>query len=221
MPRSVMLPALLFTIAFIIINGLQVLTSRLFDVRRTLVIGLALIAGVSVEAFPHVATAAPASLAPIIGSSLVTATVTALLLNLVFRIGVRKTARLTLEHGETDHQKIQEFFDTQTAAWGARPDVAKRATFGALQLIDAVVEEFWAGGPVTIETSFDEFNLDVRVLYRGDPPPLPDQRPSNEEIMESEQGVRLLAGYMLRRNADRVRTDMHDGMARVHFHFDH
>ncbi len=221
MPRSVMLPALLFTITFILINGLQVLTSRLFDVRRTLVIGLALISGVSIEAFPGIAVAAPASVAPIIGSSLVTATVIALVLNLVFRIGVRKTARLTLEHGEVDQQKIQEFFEAQTATWGARPDVAKRATFGVLQLIDVVVEEFWSGGPVTIEASFDEFNLDVRVIYRGETPPLPDRRPSNEEIMESEQGARLLAGFMLRRNADRVRADTRNGMARVHFHFDH
>ena len=184
-------------------------------------IGLALISGVSIEAFPGIAVAAPASVAPIIGSSLVTATVIALVLNLVFRIGVRKTARLTLEHGEVDEQKIQEFFEAQTATWGARPDVAKRATFGVLQLIDVVVEEFWSGGPVTIEASFDEFNLDVRVIYRGETPPLPDRRPSNEEIMESEQGARLLAGFMLRRNADRVRADTRNGMARVHFHFDH
>ena len=221
MPRAVMLPALLFTITFILVNGLQVLTSRLFDVRRTLVIGLALISGVSIEAFPDIASAAPASVAPIIGSSLVTATAIALVLNLMFRIGVRKTARLTLEHGEVEHQKIQEFFDAQTATWGARPDVAKRATFGVLQLIDAVVEEFWTGGPVTIEVSFDEFNLDVRVIYRGEAPPLPDRRPSKEEVMESEQGARLLAGFILRRNADRVRADTHDGTARVHFHFDH
>jgi xanthine permease XanP len=221
MPRSVMLPALLFTITFILINGLQVLTSRLFDVRRTLVIGFALIVGVSIEAFPGVATAAPPSIAPIVGSSLVSATVAALVLNLIFRIGVRKTARLTLEHGEADHHKIQEFFETQSAIWGARPDVAKRATFGVLQLIDVVMEEFWTGGPVTVEASFDEFNLDVQVEYQGQTPPLPDRRPSNEEIMESEEGARLLAGYMLRRNADRVRADMHDGLARVHFHFDH
>jgi NCS2 family nucleobase:cation symporter-2 len=221
MPRSVMLPALLFTITFILINGLQVLTSRLFDVRRTLVIGSALIVGVAIEAFPGVAAAAPPSIAPIIGSSMVSATLAALALNLIFRIGVRKTARLTLDHGEADHQKIQDFFETQAAIWGARPDVAKRATFGALQLIDVVVEEFWSGGPVTIEASFDEFNLEVRVMYRGEPPPFPDRRPSNEEIMESEQGARMLAGFMLRRNADRVRADMHNGMARVHFHFDH
>jgi NCS2 family nucleobase:cation symporter-2 len=221
MPRSVMLPALLFTITFILVNGLQVLTSRLFDVRRTLVIGLALISGVSIEAFPGIAAAAPASVTPIIGSSLVTATVIALVLNLVFRIGVRKTARLTIEHGEVDQQKIQEFFEAQTATWGARPDVAKRATFGVSQLIDVIVEEFWTGGPVTMEVSFDEFNLDVRVTYRGEAPSLPDRRPSNEEIMESEQGARLFAGFMLRRNADRVRANTHNGMARVHFHFDH
>jgi NCS2 family nucleobase:cation symporter-2 len=221
MPRAVMLPALLFTITFILVNGLQVLTSRLFDVRRTLVIGLALIVGVSIEAFPGIAEAAPPSVAPIIGSSMVSATMIALALNLVFRIGVRKTARLTLEHGEADHQRIQDFFETQTALWGARPDVAKRATFGVMQLIDVVVEEFWTSGPITIEASFDEFNVDVRVMYRGKPPALPDRRPTNEEIMESEQGAQMFAGFMLRRNADRVRADSHNGMARVHFHFDH
>jgi xanthine permease XanP len=221
MPRAVMLPALLFTITFILINGLQVVTSRLFDVRRTLVIGLALITGVSIEAFPGITAAAPPWLAPIIGSSLVSATIVALALNLVFRIGVRKTARLTLAHGEVDHQKIEAFFEAQTATWGARPDVAKRATFGVLQLIDVVTEDFWTSGPLTIEASFDEFNLDVRVIYRGEAPPLPDRRPSNEEVMESAQGARLLAGFILRRNADRVRADMHNDMARVHFHFDH
>lgn len=89
------------------------------------------------------------------------------------------------------------------------------------QLIDVVVEEFSTGGPVVVEATFDEFNLEVRVIYRGQPPALPDRRPTNEEIMESEEGARLLAGFMLRRNADRVRADMHNGMARVHFHFDH
>jgi hypothetical protein len=36
MPRSVIISALLFTVAFILINGLQVMLSRLIDARRTL-----------------------------------------------------------------------------------------------------------------------------------------------------------------------------------------
>ena len=220
-PRSVILPALLFTVAFIIVNGLQILTSRLLDVRRTLVIGFALVAGVAIEAFPGIAGAAPAMVAPILGSSLVFSTIVALVLNLLFRIGVRKTASLSLHGGLVDHQKIGDFFAVQTAAWGARPDVASRVTYGAIQLLDVVAQDFWTDGPLVVEASFDEFNLDVRVTYRGQAPAFPDQRPSNEQIRASEEGAKLLAGFMLRRNADRVRAECNDGVARVHFHFDH
>jgi xanthine permease XanP len=221
MPRAVILPALLFSVTFIIVNGLQILTSRLLDARRTLLIGLSLIAGVAIEAFPGIAAGVPAPLVPIIGSSLVFSTVIALALNLLFRIGVRKTATLSLEGGTVDHQKIQDFFAAKTALWGARPDVATRATFGVIQLIDGLIEEFWAGGSLVVEASFDEFNLDVRVSYRGEAPPFPEQRPSNEQIRDSVDGAKLLAGFMLRRNADGVRADAKDGTARVTFHFDH
>jgi NCS2 family nucleobase:cation symporter-2 len=221
MPRAVLVSSLLFTVTFIIVNGLQIATSRLLDVRRTILIGLALIAGVTVEAFPGIATSAPAWIAPIVGSSLVFSTAVALVLNLVFRLGVRKTARMSIEPGGVDHQKIQDFMAAQAAAWGARPDIANRATFGAIQLVDVVAEEFWTEGPLVVEASFDEFNLDVRVIYSGEAPRFPDKRPSNDEIRESAEGTKLLAGFMLRRNADRVRAERKDGIARVHFHFDH
>ena len=72
-----------------------------------------------------------------------------------------------------------------------------------------------------ITASFDEFNLDVRLAYRGDVPEFPTERPTAEQIRESDQGARLLAGFMLRRNADRVRAEWKDGTANVDFHFDH
>ena len=145
----------------------------------------------------------------------------ALVLNLLFRVGVKKTVTLKVEAAAIEPQEIEDFFKLNGAKWGARPDVVTRATFGVIQLIDAVRGEYWRGGMLDIKASFDEFNLDVRIVYRGDAPPLPDRRPSNEEITQSEQGARMLAGFMLRRNADRVRTDTQNGTARVHFHFDH
>jgi xanthine permease XanP len=219
MPRAVVISALLFAVTFIIVNGIQVINSRLLDARRTLVLGLSITAGVAVEVFPGIAAAAPKQIAPLISSSLVFSTITALALNLLFRLGVRKTARLTLE--EFDAQKIGDFFQTQCAVWGARPDVANRATFGAIQLVEAIAENCWRGGPLVIEASFDEFNLDVRVSYQGPALEFPDRRPSIEQIRDSEDATRLLAGFMLRRNADRVRSDLKDGRAVVHFHFDH
>jgi NCS2 family nucleobase:cation symporter-2 len=200
---------------------LQILTSRLLDTRRTLVIGLSLIAGVAIEAFPGIAAGLPAPLIPVVGSSLVFATIVALVLNLVFRIGVRRTSELLLPNGQIDHQKVRDFFATQTALWGARPDVATRATFGVIQLIDSIVEEFWIGGALVINATFDEFNLDIRLTYRGEIPEFPEQRPTPEQIRDSESGARLLAGFMLRRNADRVHAEWNEGTASVYFHFDH
>jgi xanthine permease XanP len=221
MPRAVILSALLFTVTFIIVNGLQILTSRLLDTRRTLVIGLSLLAGVAIEAFPGIAAGLPASLVPIVGSSLVFSTIVALTLNLLFRIGVRRTAELSLRSDEIDHQKVQDFFAAQTALWGARPDVASRATFGVIQLIDSVVEDFWIGGALVVTATFDEYNLDIRLTYRGEMPEFPERRPTPEQIQESPNGARLLAGFMLRRNADRVRAEWTEGTANVYFHFDH
>jgi NCS2 family nucleobase:cation symporter-2 len=221
MPRAVVVSALLFAVTFIIVNGLQIINSRLLDARRTLVIGLSLVAGVTVEVFPGVAAAAPKLVAPLIGSSLVFSTVIALLLNLLFRLGVKKTARLTLDGAQFEAQAIDDFLQSQCATWGARPDVAKRATFGAIQLVEAVVENCKPRGPLTVEASFDEFNLDVRVSYEGAALEFPDRRPSIEQIRDSEDAARLLAGFMLRRNADRIRSDSRDGRALVHLHFDH
>ena len=221
MPRAVMVAALLFAVCFIIINGLQVMASRLLDARRTIVIGLSILAGAAVEVFPVIAASAPRPLAPIIGSSLVFSTLIALLLNLLFRLGVGKPGRLEIGRDAIDSKKVEDFLRAQGAAWGARPEVITRAIFGVNQLVEAVAENCWRAGPLVLEASFDEFNLDVRLAYEGDALEFPDRRPTEQEIIETEEGARRLAGFMLRHNADRIRSEVKEGRAHVLFHFDH
>ena len=221
MPRSVVIAALLFAVAFIIINGLQVMTSRLLDARRTLVIGLSMIAGGAVEVFPQLAAAAPKAVAPLVSSSLAFSTLIALLLNLLFRLGVKKTVSFTIPFGDVDPERIEKFFKTSGAAWGARPDVVSRATFGVIQLLDAIRDTCWKSGAIEISASFDEFNLDVRAAYTGEPLEFPQERPSNEEIVTGEDGARRLAGFMLRRCADRLQSQSTGDRAAVFLHYDH
>ena len=59
-------------------------------------------------------------------------------------------------------------------------------------------------GGIEVGASFDEFNLDVLVRYVGVPLEIPDNKPTPRQIMASEDGERLLAGYLLRRSADRI-----------------
>jgi xanthine permease XanP len=222
MPRAVMVPALLFTATFIIINGIQVISSRLLDARRSLIIGFSMVAGLSVDIFPGLSAATPKVLMPVVGSPLVFGTVIALVLNLLFRIGVKRTVSLTLDRPDEAHQKVDDLFVRQGAVWGARPDIVKRAIFGVSQLIDAVDENCRKGGPMTVTAGFDEFNLDVRLAYQGDLLEFPEQRPSADEIRTGVDGMRRLAGFMLRRNADKIGSETDGGgRALVHFHFDH
>jgi NCS2 family nucleobase:cation symporter-2 len=221
MPRPVIVAALLFSVAFIMINGLQVMMSRMLDARRTLVIGLALVAGMMVEAFPAVVASAPDWARSLVGSSLVFATLVALVLNLVFRLGITQVAHLSVAPGPLDSEALMHFMERAGGAWGAQRDVIERAKFNLTQSLEVILESVALTGNVEVSATYDEFNLDVRVAYDGSPLELPEQRPTNEEIMESDDGHLRLAGYMLRQFADRVNAQHRDGRSTIHFHFDH
>jgi xanthine permease XanP len=221
MPRPIIGAALLFTAAIIFVNGLQIIASRLLDARRTFVIGLSFIAGIAVDLFPGQFAAAPGSVQPFLTSSLVLGTILALALNAVFRLGMGRAHRIVVDPVQVESGKIEEFMEASGGAWGARRDVIDRARFSLIQSVETIVEGCAPEGPVEIVASFDEFNLDVRVSYFGPPLELPDKRPSNEEIMASEEGQRRLAGFMLRRYADRVQASHRAGRSTIQFHFDH
>ncbi|HEY1362690.1 MAG TPA: solute carrier family 23 protein [Xanthobacteraceae bacterium] len=222
MPRPVMGASLVFSSCFVLISGLQTITSRMLDARRTIVIGLAIASAVAAEIIPDFARNIPPALEPVVSSSIVLGTVTALLLNGLFRLGQKQRLTLALDPvAEDAHAQVDEFFETAGRQWGARPDVMVRAAFGINQAIETVREHCEPQGPVLVEAHFDEFDLGVKIGYRGQPLELPERRPSDREIIETEAGYRQLAGFMLRRNADRVRTSVSDGSCALEFHFEH
>jgi len=222
MPRPVMGALLVFAACFILINGIQTMSARMLDARRTLVIGLAISAGITAETLPSMSIEVPPLLAPIVSSSLVAGTLTALLLNLLFRLGQRQRVTLTIDPEEPNAmKKILDFFEERGRAWGARRDIMDRVTFGISQAFETIREVCASRSPIRIDANFDEFNLDVIISYPGELIELPDRRPSNKEIMESEAGHRRLAGFMLRRNADRVAASCKAEECIVRFHFDH
>lgn len=221
MPRPVIGAALLFSASYVFINGLQIISSRLLDARRTFVIGLSVMIGLAVDLYPAYFAQFPATFQPVLGSSLVLGMICGTLLNMVFLLGTRRTGKLLVDPWHLDPVKIEEFMETHGAAWGARRDIIDRASFNLTQSIETIVDGCEPEGALEIVATFDEFNLDLRVSYVGPPLELPEKRPSNEEIMASEEGQRRLAGFMLRRHADRVAATHKAGRSTIQFHFDH
>jgi len=221
MPAPVIGAATLFTSAIIFLNGLQIITSRLLDARRTLTIGLGLIAGVTVEVILAIADGSSTWLRPVIGSSLVFGTLVALAFNLLFRVGVRQHVEMSLRADAHDPAKVEEFLRRNGALWGARPDIVNRVVFGAGQLVEAVIEHGNPSGALELQARFDEFDFDLRLSYEGAALELPEQRPSTQEIRDTDAGAMRLAGFLLRRNADRARVEQQGSRVAIWFLFDH
>jgi NCS2 family nucleobase:cation symporter-2 len=221
MPAPVVGATLLFAAALVFVNGLIIITSRMLDSRRIFVIGLSFMLALAADVFQPFFSQLPASVRVFTSSALVVGTLAALLLNLVFRLGVRHTRTLAVNPAAVEAQQVDDFMQTHGAAWGARRDVIERARFNLMQSIELLADSDVTQGMLTVAASFDEFRLDVSVSYDGAPLTLSERRPTNEEIIASTEGQYRLAGYMLRNLADRVQVNNRGGRTTVTFHFDH
>jgi len=87
MPPPVAGAILIFVICFMITAGFQIILSTKLDTRMTFVIGISLAFGLSLDVLPEVYAFVPNLLRPLFASSLTLATVLAVVLHQVFRIG--------------------------------------------------------------------------------------------------------------------------------------
>jgi NCS2 family nucleobase:cation symporter-2 len=221
MPRPVMAAAMIFTAVFIMISGVQIVSSRVLDGRRTLVVGMGILSFYAVTVNPAVFANAPEWAQPLVTSPLVLATLVALLLNSVFRIGIRRTVEVTVDPTNPDPQTITNFIERNAGIWGARRDVISRIEFAVQQTIDSIIGLCDLGDAIRLEIGFDEFVIDVMISYKGKALEFPERQPSHEEIIELEEGHRQLAGFLIRSYADRIRSDERDDRTVVRLHFDH
>jgi NCS2 family nucleobase:cation symporter-2 len=220
MPVPVMGALLIYATCFLMLGGLQVMTSRMLDARRVFAIGIALAFGISVEVAPELYRSAPELLRPVFASSTALATVVAVALSLLFRIGLARKGKLELEVNADNLDEVTRFMDELGSAWGMRREVVSRA-------IDAIYEFVTNSGglglrsdTVTVEAEFDELSLNVEVEYDGLPLQLTNEMPSLEDLA-SGAGVAALSHYIIRQSADQVKTKQRDGRSVVLMHFEH
>jgi NCS2 family nucleobase:cation symporter-2 len=187
---------MLFTGCLVLTNGLQMIAACLLDNRRSLVVGLSIIAALAIEAHPHLAANAPAFLSPIMGSSLVLGTSVGIALTLLFRIGVKQRHVLAMPSAGTSAMQPEFFAGPRIAAAKAEP-----ATRELLESITTAGPR----GPITLTLSFDEYTVDVRAAYIGMLPPL------------VTHGQHALRAFIRQHGLDRVRARSRRDRAYVDF----
>lgn len=221
MPQPVMGATLIFCVAFMLLSGIQIIMSRMIDIRKTIVIGTSIIFGISVDMTPGLYSNLPAALQPLCSSSLTLATITVLVLNLIFRIGIAQKKTIELVPDEENNKKIFDFMEKQGGTWAAQREVVFRAAAAMNEFIESAASLELTVEPIIMEVVFDEFNLDVNISYLGTLMEFPSERPSEQDLLEDESAFVKLSGYLMRHYADRIKTDYKDGRCFIQFHFDH
>jgi xanthine permease XanP len=217
MPQPVMGAVLVYVACFMILGGLQVLTSRMLDNRKTFVVGIALIFGLSVEMVPGLYENVPSIVRPLFASTLSLTTIAVVLLNLLFRVGIAKTRTLELSSDTNLLDSVQNLLEEQGAVWGMRKEVALRAADAIYETIVSL-RSIGSDVPVTISLRFDEFRLDADVAYVGPQLNFPDSAPNLETAVTSPAA---LSGFMIRHYADRVSSTQDRGRSHIRLQFEH
>ena len=220
MPPPVVGATLIFAVGFMIVAGIQIIMSRMLDARKTFVIGLSLIFGLMVDMLPEPFVNLHPLLQAVFSSSLSAAAITALVLNLIFRIGVKSKASLRLAPGSHYGSALSAFMERQGGAWAARPEIVRKAAAAATEYVEAAGGPDALGGPMNVTASFDEYNLDVTITHPGEAPVMGDCAPSPEEML-AEGGARRMAGFLVCSWADTVTVKNNAGETRTRLHFAH
>ena len=221
MPKPVMGAAMVFMVSFMIISGVQMMTSRMIDIRRTFVIAVSLVFGMSVDIFPQLYQDMHPYLKPLFSSSLAVTTVLAVVLNLIMRIGIARQESLELVPGTDVSKQIFQFMENQGAAWGARKEVIYNAMAAMNEFMEAMAHFDLAQNKILFNVSFDEYNLDVRIRYEGPVMEFPEERPGKTELRTDMGAVVRLAGYLVRQYTDKIVVTQEGQHCLVDLHFNH
>lgn len=219
-PTPVMGAVMVYIACFTTLGGLQVLTSRMLDNRRIFVVGIALLAGLSVEVVPGLYQQVPVAVRPLFLSALSLGTVLAVVLNMLFRIGVARTREAVLSPGTDNLDTISALMEEQGATWGMRKEVCSRVV-DALHEFLVAMQLLGVTSPVKTRLRFDEIELTALLEYQGPTLSVPESAPAAEDLLTGKASVSQLSTYMLCQHADRVRVSEKDGTCHVHLHFDH
>jgi xanthine/uracil permease len=226
-PPPVIGAMLVYTAAFMIVAGMDLILSRLLNMKRTFTVGLSLVLGMAVMLLPELVEEAPAWSRTIVESGLTVAALTAVGLNALFRIGIKQREMISLDE-PMPAQAAATFLEHHGKTWGARQDVVTRAGIAVGEALEALAAAGVATGPTRLVVTFDEFNLDCRLSYPGRILELGLTQPIDAEAMLDEDddvaidaAMKRVSAVLVSRLADEVRSFQGDRTAELRLRFDH
>jgi len=228
LPAAVVGAIMIYTAAYMMVAGVELILSRLLNGRRRTTVGLNIAAGMAVMLVPELTLAAPPELKPILGSGLIVGVTLAIILNLIFRIGMSQSSKLILDEPNVARQAAR-FLEDCGATWGARRDVIASAGIAAGEALETLFEARLIKAPPLLTAVFDEYSLILTLDYQGSAMPvanapaidwhaLIEKADGDDEI---DQAMKAVSSNIIHNLAERIETGEQNGQARLRLFFEH
>lgn len=226
MPLPVIGGILIYTAAFMIISGMELILSRMMNAKRSFTVGFSVVVGITILLLPELPQNLPEWSQVIAGSALSLALVTAIALNALFRIGVARAITVELGAPQDRARDASEMLEHWGAEWGARRDVVIRAGIAVGEALELLENSKLIDGQPQLTVRFDEVNLHCTLIYQGRPPPLDVVTIDIETLLNAddtqfETGLNNVSATLILRLADRVSVRQTADTARLLLEFNH
>jgi NCS2 family nucleobase:cation symporter-2 len=196
-PDPVKAAMLLFVAGFLMAQGCQLTTTRLLDMRRTLVVAFGLSAGMVVALAPQIF----AAWLPAIASPLAFGALVAFLVNLVTLPLVGRRSDLALPLDRQAGRAVTEWFAALGGAWALKPQTARQADRALVELVELLAER--GIGEVLLGARRAEDRVELLLTWTGEPLPEAAARPSAEDLLGALEQQERFAVWLATREAQR------------------
>jgi xanthine/uracil permease len=227
-PTPVVGAIILYTAGYILTAGMELILSRLLNNRRMFLVGISISMGAAILLVPELTTQVPEELKPVFQSALAVGVITAITLNLLFRIGIVESGEISLP-GPHSSKLVTDFLEDKGASWGARRDVILRAGIAVCEALEALQSADLIQGDIRVSARFDEYKLIIDIIYEGQAISFEAEKPIDlHAVLLEEDGDNLLeaainnmSGVLIINLADFVESFQSENQARLRLIFNH
>lgn len=217
LPDAVVAGILFFAASYFIVSGAELALSRMLSPRRALVIGLPVGAGILLQSVPTLTMSFAGTSLEHVLAPMTFATILAVILNLIMRIGIRQTETVTFADG-ADSARADDLLKMLGERWGMHHSTGPRAAAALTEAMELI--EPLAQGPVDCTVSYNELALFLSFSYEGRAAVIPDRVPSPEELMDAPDSVSLMSGWIVRKTADQASVASSGGRQQLQLAFE-
>ncbi len=194
-PAAVKAAMLFYVGGFIMAQGCQLITVRLLDTRRTLVVAFGLCGGIVVAVAPQIFL----QLAPAIASPLAFGAVVAFFTNLVTLPLVARRAEQTVTLGALAGRQASDWFAGVAAAWGLKPQTARAAEHALSELAELLTERGLA--KLLLSARRAEDRVEITLAWPGEALPERSRAGQAEDLLGPMEAQERFAVWLATREA--------------------